>query len=362
MFNKIAVIGAGNGGKATAADLALQGKKVKLFEFPEFAGNLEAIKEKRQLHVSGALEGIAQLECVTSNIAEVLEDVDTIVVATQSLTHERTAKEIAPYVNDKQLLILNPNSVSGALIFLKIFQEENVSGIPAIASFSTLSYGCRAKDDQVDIAVKVNYFETGVFPASRTREITGEIKKYFPGAVPVEDVLAAGLSNANPVIHPPIAILNGARFENPGVVYFYKDGVSPKTARLIELLDEERIKLKKALGYKTMTDPELSVKQGYAESDEYYECYSKGRGYSNFTAPDTLNHRYFHEDVGIGLVLYCQLGEILGVKTPASRAVIAMGSLISEEDYLSRQEEIAAASGIDKVSRAQLLEYLQTGS
>jgi phytoene dehydrogenase-like protein len=40
MIERIAVIGAGNGGKATAVDLALQGKSVRLCEFPEFSAGL----------------------------------------------------------------------------------------------------------------------------------------------------------------------------------------------------------------------------------------------------------------------------------------------------------------------------------
>ena len=40
MIDQVAIIGAGNGGKASAVDLVLQGKKVRLFEFPEFEENL----------------------------------------------------------------------------------------------------------------------------------------------------------------------------------------------------------------------------------------------------------------------------------------------------------------------------------
>jgi len=34
MIERIAIIGAGSGGKAAVADLIFQGKKVNLFEFP----------------------------------------------------------------------------------------------------------------------------------------------------------------------------------------------------------------------------------------------------------------------------------------------------------------------------------------
>jgi 2-polyprenyl-6-methoxyphenol hydroxylase-like FAD-dependent oxidoreductase len=57
MIENIAIVGAGNGGKAAAADLALQGKHVRLFEWPEFAGNVDEIMETRKLTATGAVEG-----------------------------------------------------------------------------------------------------------------------------------------------------------------------------------------------------------------------------------------------------------------------------------------------------------------
>ena len=57
MIDHIAIIGAGSGGKAAAVDLALQGKKVRLFEFPQFEENLSEIVENRTLISSGVVEG-----------------------------------------------------------------------------------------------------------------------------------------------------------------------------------------------------------------------------------------------------------------------------------------------------------------
>ena len=65
MIEHIAIVGAGNGGKAAAADLALQNKHVRLFEFPEFKRNLEAIIETNILTATGEVTGKAHLELVT---------------------------------------------------------------------------------------------------------------------------------------------------------------------------------------------------------------------------------------------------------------------------------------------------------
>ena len=66
MFETIAVIGAGNGGKAAAADLALQGKRVRLFEFAEYRANIETLEKVPVLTATGAVVGEASLDLVTT--------------------------------------------------------------------------------------------------------------------------------------------------------------------------------------------------------------------------------------------------------------------------------------------------------
>ena len=55
MIQAIVIVGAGN---AAAADLALQGKRVRLFEFPEYRGNIDAIIKTRRLMPTGADAGL----------------------------------------------------------------------------------------------------------------------------------------------------------------------------------------------------------------------------------------------------------------------------------------------------------------
>lgn len=91
ILEHIAIIGAGSGGKAAAADLILQGKKVSLFEFPEYKENLADLLESKTLIASGAVEGEATLEVVTGEIHEVMDGVDTVLICTQAWAHDRAA-------------------------------------------------------------------------------------------------------------------------------------------------------------------------------------------------------------------------------------------------------------------------------
>jgi opine dehydrogenase len=362
MIQTIAIIGAGNGGKASAADLALQGKRIRLFEFPEYRSNVNEILKTRRLTATGAVVGRATLDRVTCSLAEALEGADTVMVCTQAVAHSRVARELAPLIRPEQLIILCPGSTGGALGFARIFRDAGMKQLPTLAETSTLPYGCRAKDATVDVRVKVARVVYGTLPGSAVQTVGPELEKLYPAFVRGRSVLEAGLNNGNPVLHPPIAILNAGRIEKEGPrMLFYKDGVSRTVAEVIRKLDEERMALLRALGYPAQSEPVTSVAQGYAESEDYLKCYSQGSGYIGFASPDTLDNRYFHEDIGIGLVMFCSLGELLGVPTPTCRAIVQMGSVITGIDYFAQAPRTLKALGLDGLTVAELKSYLHTG-
>jgi opine dehydrogenase len=362
MINRIAVVGAGNGGKASAVDLKLHGKHVRLFEFPEFRANIEGLIENPTLTATGAVNGQVRLDMVTTDLAEAVAGADTIMICTQALVQERIAKELAPIVQSHQLIILNPGSTGGALLLAKVFRESGLTKLPVIVETATLTYGCRAKGAAVEIAVKVNRVVYGTLPASALGTVGGELEALYPGLVRAASVLEAGLNNANPVIHPAITILNAARIENEGDrTFFYGDGVSPTVARLIQKLDEERMALLRAFGYPAQSDPETSVEQGYASSTDYHDCYKKGEGFKSFRNPNTLNNRYFHEDIGMGLVLFCSLGKMLGIPTPTCEAVVKMGGVLMNEDFFKKNARTVESLGLARRALPEVKKYLETG-
>ncbi len=362
MINHITVIGAGSGGKAAAADLALQGKQVRLFEFPEFEENLSEILEDRTLISSGAVEGKATLELVTSNLQEAVEGVDTVMICTQAQIHDRAARELAPLIKPSQLVILNPGSTGGTLLFAHIFREFGFDELPTFIETSTLTYGCRAKGATVEVPVKVNRVLYGALPAKAIDEVGPELEALYPGLCRAATVLEAGLNNGNPVIHPPIVILNAALIENEGDrKYFYRDGVSPMVAELIHKLDDERMALLRALDYPAQPDPVTSVQQGYAISSDYYECYKTGPGFGHFRFSNTLDNRYFHEDIGVSLVMYCSLAKVLGVPVPVSETVVKFVEALTGINYMEEGKRTVETLGIANMNKQALKLYLDSG-
>lgn len=362
MIEQLVIIGAGNGGKAAAADLTLQGKRVRLFDFPEFAQNIEELKGNRTLTATGAVNGTAVIEMVTSDLREAMEGADTVMVCSQALGHERVARELAPFIRPVRLLILNPGSTGGALHFAHVFRTLGLKNPPVIVETSTLTYGCRARGASIHVAVKAKRVLYGVLPGRATAAVGPELEALYPGFVRGASVLEAGLNNANPVIHPPITILNAARIEKDGpAMKYYADGVSPAVARMIQKLDEERMAILRALGYPAQPDTLTCVQQGYAASEDYYKCYGQGPGFIEFTSPDTLDNRYFHEDIGIGLMMLCSLGELLHVPTPTCRTFVQMGEAISGVPYSTEGKRTLRALGLGGLDVQGLLSFLDTG-
>ena len=362
MIDCVAIIGAGSGGKAAAADLSLQGKRVHLFDFPEFKANLKDIEKSKTLRSTGAVEGTATLALVTTDLSAAMAGVDTVMVCTQALAHDRAARELAPFIKTSHLVILNPGSTGGALFFAQVFRETGINELPTFIETSTLTYGCRSEGARVNVPVKANRVLYGTLPAKGCDAACSELEALYPGLRRGSTVLEAGLNNANPVIHPPIVILNAGMIENQGhKKYFYRDGISPTVARLIRKLDEERMALLQALDYPAQPDPKTSMEQGYGASADYYECYKNGPGFGNFHFPDTLDTRYFHEDVGMSMVFFCSLGKLLHVPTPTCETIVKLSEIITGENYMSEGKRTVAALGLADMDKQALKSYLESG-
>jgi len=362
MLDTITIIGAGNGGKAAAADLAGQGRCVRLFEFPEYKVNIRAIAATKTLLATGVVQGEIKLDAVTCDLAEAVAGADMIMVCTQALPHERVAHELAPLITRGMIVVLNPGSTGGALLFAKIFAECSLPFLPTLVEFSTLTYACRGSGNNVNIYLKADRVMYAALPAQALDAVAADLETMYPGLVRGGSVLEAALNCANPVIHPPITLMNAGRIENEGsAMGFYRDGVSPAVARIIEQLDEERMALLQALGYAAQSDPVTSVEQGYAESTDYYECYCHGPIYRQIASPDSLDNRFIHEDIGMGLVMFCSLGKLLGLPMPASETMVALGSLVADRDFMAAGGRTLEALGIEGLDVGELKQFLRTG-
>jgi hypothetical protein len=80
-----------------AADLTLSGRKINLFELPEFWDSLAPVKDTGEIKLGGVGRcGTARLETVTSDIHEALADAWVVLVSVPAFGAERMAEACAP--------------------------------------------------------------------------------------------------------------------------------------------------------------------------------------------------------------------------------------------------------------------------
>ena len=130
------VIGAGNGGKAMAAYLALLGMKVALYN--RTYAHIEVIAERQGIDLlnPGGLAGFGKLEKVTDKIDELLADAQVIMVVVPSTAHRDIAQAATPYLRNDHIIVLHPGRTGGALEFAETLRQNGCQ------TRRSLSTGC----------------------------------------------------------------------------------------------------------------------------------------------------------------------------------------------------------------------------
>ena len=246
---RVTVLGGGNTSFSLAANLALAGHAVLLWEHPDFAAAIAPILDSRAIHLDGtARTGHTRLAVVTTDAAEALAWSDTVLIPVPSYAHAPFLAELAPHLRPGQLLALLPGNL-GTLALATALRAAGIEGV-VLAEADTAPYVCRkTAPDRAVIWGEVPNPGIGVFPGTATDAALATLRPFFPGATAYPSVLAAGLSALNPIVHPPGVLLNAGRIERSrGDFWFYEEGVTPAVVAAIEALDRERLALGAALG------------------------------------------------------------------------------------------------------------------
>ena len=371
----VAVLGGGNGGHAVAANLSLAGFKVNFFELPRFAESFEKVLRTREIRIEGvSIDGTAKLNLATIDIQQAIKDAEIIFVITPALGHKVMAEVCAPFVQDGQIVVLMPGS-GGSLEFANIFRQKKVKREITFAESCTLPYGVRLKGPgHVSVLINAVILPIGVFPSKKTNDVIPKLKEFYPVITPTKDVLEAAINNPNPIVHPVATLLSATRIEHSkGEFYLYSEGMTPAVARAFESLNEERLSLCKALGYRLYHWDNLEFKNynlGETEEECRYRIlntsmdatFGKDGIYAGIKmkGPEHLKDRYVTEDVPYGMVLISTLGDLIGVATPTHDAVIQLASVINRTIY-SKTGRGVKDLGLSKLDKKGLKKFLLDG-
>ena len=341
MIRSVAILGAGNGGCAAAADLTLRGYEVRLFN--RTRAHLEPILERGGLELVGAAgEGFAELAVVTDEMAAAVRGADLVMVSAPLLALPSYAPQLAELLPAEGVVFLNPGHVGGGLFLVNEVHRLTGRTDVRTAEVSTLSYACRMRGPaSVNVLGVVPSLPFATFPGRHRDELLELVRPLYPSVSPAADVLETAFRDINAVEHPPQIICNAGWVEHTrGEYLFYYEGTTPAVGGVIDRLDEERRAIAQALGVRTRPFVEIFWAMGYtteraAREGTAHAALQDSAPNRWVRGPKDLDHRYLHEDVGWGLVPWAELGRTHGVPTPLMDALITIGGALTGRDYRS---------------------------
>lgn len=366
MPDAVAVLGAGNGGCATAADLTRRGFEVRLYN--RTAARIVAIREGRGLKLTGvAGEGFVPLALITDDLEAAVHGAAEVVITVPISGLGFYAHRLPPLLAHDQVVMLNPGHMGGGLFFAHEARRATGVEVTNLCETATLTYTARMTGPAaVGIFNVASNLLFAALPASRTEELHTRMARLFPSLTIAGSVLETGLQDLNAVEHPAQALCNAGWLEHTkGDYYFYYEGTTPSVARVIEAVDRERLALAAALEVPTLSFVESFCAYGYtseraAQTGSVYEAMQDSAPNRYIKGPPSLEHRYIHEDVGWGLVPWIHLAEVVGVPVPTMRALTVIASEMNGIDYLNEGLTLERM-GLASFTPAELRTYVYEG-
>src|SRR3954453_3037763 len=354
---RVAVLGAGNGGVASAFDFAQHGHDVSLYAPPQYGENVVAIAAAGGIGASGDLEGFAPIRYAGDDAAAAMEGAELVLVVGPAYATESQGVDAGPHLTDEMAVLVCPGSCAGAIAFKRAAGLALDDDRIVIGETHTLPYAVRVTEPGV-----VNVFlklTTDVYlaalPRAGTDRLYDLVHDVWPAVEKAESVFQTTLQNGNPVIHPAVTLLNAGLLERTGGDFlFYEEGVTEGVGRLIEAVDNERLALAAALGVPVLSEPAIGMKPGYMLEHNYSTGYSTAPGFLGLKGQGRLRHRYLTEDVGYGLVFLPDLAARLGVPTPVMEAVVTIASVVLARDFRAEGARTLASLGLDGLSAEAL--------
>ena len=357
------VIGAGHGGKAMAAHLALIGFPVTLFN--RTPDHIYAIQARGGIDLEsyeGGPHGFGVLELATSDMGVALAKADMIMVVVPSSAHADVARAVAPHLHDEQIVVLHPGRTCGAIEFAKTLKDSGCTARVIVSEAETFIYASRSDGPaQARIFRIKEAVPLAALPASCTSQVLEAIKPAYPQFIDGINVLHTGLNNMGAIFHPSLTLLNAGWIEaTHGDFQFYIDGVTPAVARVLEVLDRERVTVASAIGIRARTSMEWLQMAYNTIGEDLHEAIHNQPGYYGITAPSTLKHRYIFEDVPMSLVPLASFGQHYGVSVRGMDSIIRLACIIHRTDYWRRGRTLDKL-GLASLSVSELTHYVNEG-
>ena len=332
---RIAILGTGNVGCATACDLAYKGHEITLIKTSNSLNNenFDYISTHGNQITMSELNG----ETISANIMKLTYDIqeinkaDLIMIMVQTTYHEELIKRMIPFLRKDQIVLFNPGYLSTAYM-LKHGARNDVIIVEAESSF----IDCRIQQlGHINVSFRNVRNPLGVFPNRRMNEAKEMLELLgFPFEY-LSSVVEAALHNPNLIVHTIGAVMSIPRIEKTnGNYYMYHEVFTPSVWNILEQLDNEKMNILERLGFNRLSYVEACKYRNSLDStmDAKAVFFEYANDPNSVKGPTSVNSRYFTEDIPQGLVMLESLGKHLKIDTIITTSIIQIASAALGKD------------------------------
>jgi len=386
----IAVLSAGTSGIVHATDCAMEGKDVRLFEFPEFFGENRAIRYTNTIRMGGPQtnlysfrrDGLGTIPLITTNMAEAVKGAGIIILTMPAVGFERLCEELAPLLEDGQVIHFMSGNF-GCCMLRKKMREAGCTKKVIMGDWSSQPHGARivtyaGKElPEIEMFYRAITLRGCALPSCDTEEWLSTLQ-YIPSMSTVkhpviaDSVVDVSFSNINPLMHPAASVLGVSTMENwtgvlkrnPFEYSIYSHAFCKSIAEVQYSIYCEQRATTDALG--TGIQP-LKKEQFFTRSGvlapEYIGEDAEGIPFEHpwkhqeGAGPHTITHRYVTEDTPVGLSAQRAFARVFGIATPTMDAIITLASVMTKIDFNKTGWDLKTL-GLDGMSKEQILDYL----
>ena len=352
---KITIIGGGNGGQAMAGHFGYLGHKVTLYT--SNIHQLSDVRKNKGVLLKEQINDFGKVHKITDSIEEGIIGAELIMVTTVANVHADIARKMAPFVENNQVVVLNPGRTFGAFEFKKTLAKYSNKRV-YIAEAQSLLYACRAENNgEVRIIGIKDRVPVAAIPSTDTDYVLSKLNVITKSFVKAENILETSLDNIGCIFHPAIVMFNAAAIERGESFYFYND-MTPAVASFIEAIDQERLNIGKKFGVDLLSVYDwIAYSYKNVKGDTLYERMMNNPAYYKIMGPSSLNSRLLTEDIPTGILPLIELAKLVKIGTPLLQSVYNIVSELLKIDFKENGRTLANL-GLEDVDILGLLKQI----
>ncbi|MFK0005273.1 NAD/NADP octopine/nopaline dehydrogenase family protein [Paenarthrobacter sp. NPDC090522] len=229
----------------------------------------------------------------------------------------------------------------------------NTAGILHIGSFIVNGTGTEVRAEKSNVLAGFMGFDTSPGLIDLATSI-------FP-QISLGDGPTVALSSVNAFVHLPPMLLNAMNVERGVSLKLYVEGFGDSVCSLLEALDEDRIRLGKALGYDLTPVPALMERSrgpNGMPGKTLREKIHTFPAYQHIRLPSSLNHRYLEHELRSTFAPMNEVAHALGLQVPSISSVVRLGEILLRTD-LGTAAKLAARTFIEHLGASSQPDHSQ---